>query len=95
MDEKNETPLHKLARLKLAPGNNLYKKVFLNIVNATREQARAAGRPQIHSDINHQCKEGKTPLAIAVEFGNIPCITLLCELGRDGPDFVRAHAHAY
>jgi len=89
MDENGEMALHHLARRWDEKGQ--VKALFDRLIKVMREQATAAGRsdkygPTIVGDVNHQNKEGKTPLYCAVESKNEPMVDLLFGLGRDGPD---------
>lgn len=91
-DEKGETPLHKLARLRTSSMSSeekkLFKDIFLKITNLMREQGKEGkGKSKLGRDVNHQCKEGKTPLYLAVEHSNKLLIDLLFDLGTsEGPD---------
>lgn len=92
-DEKGEGPFHKFSRLKLPAGaddskKSAHKRIFLELVKRTRDQAAEKER-KLYSDINHQDKQGKTPLHVAIEHKNYQMIDLLFDLGRDGPDSVR------
>lgn len=83
-DEKGETPLHKMARIKNRPKD--LPQLFNKVILLMRDQCKAKKRVGIQPDINKQSKAGKTPLFLAVEFQNEAMIDLLFGLGRDGPD---------
>lgn len=63
-----------------------YTTAFEKLIELTRAQAKEAGRPGIQMDINHQDKNGKTPLYLAIEHKNGKMMDLLYGLGADGPD---------
>jgi len=72
-----------------------FKRVFNLIQNRSRDEIapfkektfeEGKLKPTMFADINHQDKNGKTPLYAAVEFGNVEMTKLLFDLGRDGPD---------
>lgn len=63
-----------------------YTTAFQKLIELTRAQAKEAGRPGIQMDINHQDKNGKTPLYLAIEHKNGKMMDLLYGLGADGPD---------
>ena len=56
------------------------------MIELSRKQAKDAGRPGIQMDINHQDKNGKTPLYLAIEHKNTKLMDMLYGLGADGPD---------
>lgn len=65
-----------------------FKKVFMESIVLLREQVKRDKWPtaRIASDVNHQDKQGKTPLFMAVEHKHIQMIDLLYSLVEDGPD---------
>ena len=98
-DEKGEMPLHKFARLKLKDEKSVQeqqrqKQIFKDLVALIRlqcEKAEHCGKPyltSLGSDVNHQDKQGKTPLYLAIEHKNTAYIDMLYSLRNDGPDTV-------
>jgi len=81
-DKEKETPLHKLARAKPSndAGAEVFKKYVKDITNLMKEEGK------LYSDVNHQNKDGKTPLYLAMEFKNKAMVDALFDLGADGPD---------
>lgn len=86
IDTEGKMPLHKLARVKVDDKNRLdFKAVFQALIKIQREQCEKVKR-KLGPDINHQDKQGKTPLFYAVENKNTTMIDLLFRLKEDGPD---------
>ena len=85
-----EMPLHRLCRFKVTDDNRLlYKDTFNLLIERSREECKRAGT-KLAADVNYQCKQGKTPLFLAVEQKNVKMIELLFSLNtaesKDGPD---------
>ena len=90
-------PLLRVAvRVRLRPqpstdaGAETFKKYFGEITKLMKD----AG-DKLHSDVNHQNKDGKTPLYLAIEFKNKPMIDALFELGTDGPDSLLVNTNGW
>ena len=64
------------------------------MIHVMRTEAKAAGK-HVVTDVNHQDKQGKTPLFLAVEHKNLPMISLLYGLGGEGPDSLLANQHGW
>jgi len=86
-DGQAEMPLHKLARIRVTERNrNMFELCVSKLIEKTRAEAAAVGR-SLREDINHQDRNGKTPLYMAVEHGNLPMMNMLFGLGpNEGPD---------
>jgi len=88
-DEKWETALHKLARVGVAEKNmgcrvvdkKVWDDCFDRLIAAMREQGGKLGK-----DVNHQARDGKTPLHLAVEYKHTHMIDKLYALNTEGPD---------
>lgn len=86
-DNQSETALHKLARVKVTQHNQpTYRECVDALLKLMRKQAEQSGT-ELRDDVNHQAKNGKTPLFVAIENTNMIMIELLLSLGRkEGPD---------
>lgn len=86
-DNVAEMPLHKLARMNVTQNNReTFETCVSLLIEKTRSECEAAGR-LLRQDINHQDKNGKSPLYMAVEHKNISMIKMLFRLEKkEAPD---------
>ena len=86
-DNVAEMPLHKLARMNVTQNNrDTFETCVSLLIEKTRSECEAAGR-LLRQDINHQDKNGKSPLYMAVEHKNISMIKMLFRLEKkEAPD---------
>jgi len=86
VDEKGEMPMHKLVRIAVHDKNYIaFKNAFAELTKIGKEQCEQA-KKLMASDMNHQDKQGKTPLLHAIEKKNQRAIEMLYGLNTDGPD---------